>query len=224
MKKSLLTRYALVPAIMAGGLLSSCHSTLYQAAQRGDLDAVRQEVALNRGNTAALKGGPPASNLVWVAPAACMTIPVDLTLLISSAFTYGVAMKNGYTLSDAVWKNFYVRSSAIEAAYENGNVLIANELMNAGAETPEHVRAWLATPGCQAIINGQNQMSEEKRKALEAQELIEEQKRVAERKRREEAERKRKAEAERKRREEEEEKKRQEEAPKKPDPSRPIPA
>ncbi len=164
MKYSRFTRHSLLLAATAGTMLSSCHSTLYRAAERGDIATVRREIAY--ANTLSvsdkreyLRGDPPDSNLWWIIPTALITIPIDLTLMFGTLFIYPSLTCPNSSLSDVVWSDFYSGryNSAIQRSFRNNHDDITFELMQAGASTPEYISNWMYKnyPAYQPVITVQ---------------------------------------------------------------------
>ena len=58
---------------------TSCRSTLYRAAEEGDVQAVKDELA----NGAAPSGKASAGNLSWQIPTAIITLPIDIVRLVN---------------------------------------------------------------------------------------------------------------------------------------------
>lgn len=149
MKKNFISRYMLLPVIAGSCLMTACHSTLYQAAQNGDISTVKKEIQYAKTLSAAekqeyLEGSPPASNLFWIIPYGAITVPIDMTIFIASFGTYAM-LEN--TLTDVAWANFWSGryTSAVSESFAKGHTDITYELMEAGAITPKHIRDWMYT-------------------------------------------------------------------------------
>ena len=54
--------------------LSSCHTTLYNAAKEGDVETVRQELAAG----VPMNKSASKANLIWQIPTALITVPLDV--------------------------------------------------------------------------------------------------------------------------------------------------
>ena len=62
-----------VLAALAAASLSSCHTTLYNAAREGDVKTVREELA----DGADINKGASKANLIWQVPATVVAVPID---------------------------------------------------------------------------------------------------------------------------------------------------
>ncbi|MDO5464391.1 MAG: hypothetical protein Q4F40_05615 [Akkermansia sp.] len=147
MKNRFFSKYVLLSVLGGSCLLSSCHSNLYRAAERGDITAVRREIAY--ANTLSesekeehLSGEPSSANLLWIIPTALITIPLDLPLIMLSAGNYPTSDNS---LTDLAWARFWGGrySTAVRASYCNNHDDITYELMEAGAPTPDFIKDWM---------------------------------------------------------------------------------
>lgn len=133
MKKSI------VITVCAAMGLSSCHTALYNAAERGDVETVRRELA----DGAPINQGSSKANLWWQIPAALVTVPVDVAQLGLSIGTLGlypvlVWDKKVPSATEAVFQ--FGKKTPAEAAYERGHTAVLDELSKAGAGiAPESV-------------------------------------------------------------------------------------
>ncbi|MBQ2379532.1 MAG: ankyrin repeat domain-containing protein [Akkermansia sp.] len=60
-------------ATLAAASLTSCHTTLYNAAREGDVKTVREELA----DGADINKGASKANLIWQVPATVVAVPID---------------------------------------------------------------------------------------------------------------------------------------------------
>lgn len=121
--------------MLAAALLASCHTPLYNAAERGDLAAVQQEIA----DGAALNKGASGANMMWQAPAYLVTFPLDIAqvaLTIGSMGLYPTVMErlgcppSELLLSPKVYD--FGSMSPAEIAWEKGHADVLQELAKAG--------------------------------------------------------------------------------------------
>ena len=112
--------------------LSSCHTTLYNAAALGDVETVRRELAAGANpNKSASK-----ANLIWQIPSALVTVPVDVAqvgLFIGTLGLYGILVgwdEKVYFASDPVFD--FGKKPPAEVAYERGHTAVLDELAKAG--------------------------------------------------------------------------------------------
>ena len=113
--------------------LSSCHTTLYNAAARGDVETVRKELSAG----APVNESASKANICWQVPAALVTVPVDVVQVCLNIGTLGLysAIAGGdgkiYPISEYVFK--YGKKTPAEVAYERGHTAVLDELAKAGA-------------------------------------------------------------------------------------------
>lgn len=116
--------------------LSSCHTTLYNAAKEGDVETVRQEL------TAGVPMNKSASkaNLIWQIPTALITVPLDVVQvagvpLLVTPIAYALATGSSKVtvkfLSDSVFN--FGDKTPLEVAYEKGHTAVVDEFAKAGA-------------------------------------------------------------------------------------------
>lgn len=123
---------AAVAALSVLGL-NSCHSTLYNAAARGDVETVKHELAagVNPNKSAS------QANLLWQIPAGILGVAIDAVQIGAAIGTAGVYIaivgdENGKmrSLSSAVFN--FASQKPVEVAYENGHTAVVEELSKAG--------------------------------------------------------------------------------------------
>lgn len=134
--KHTLTRHLLVPLLISGCLLNSCHSPVYYAAERGDLDSVK--VYIKQGSDLSGKDQTGLGAL-FVFPFYLAGFSVDLCLLILTLGAYGDKHEN--TISGAIF-TAYDRTAA-EAALKKGHIDIVGHLLANDAKAPDYVREYM---------------------------------------------------------------------------------
>lgn len=109
--------------------MSSCRSALYRAAEQGDVELVRQELAAG-----ALSAGEPVwANALWQYPAKLVLAPVDLMLGICSMGLYDEphlvrwVEKFDKSPADAAWQRGHM---GVLAALAEAGVAVAPESMS----------------------------------------------------------------------------------------------
>ncbi len=119
--------------------LSSCHTTLYNAAKEGDVETVRQELAAG----VPMNKSASKANLIWQIPTALITVPLDVVqvagvpLLVTPIAYALIAGENGRYegklkfLSDSVFN--FGDKTPLEVAYEKGHTAVVDEFAKAGA-------------------------------------------------------------------------------------------
>lgn len=150
MKHNQLCKLTLPALLLGATMLSSCHTPLHRAAARGNIQAVREEIAYanslsNEDKLDYLDGKPSNANLWWAIPACIFTVPVDLTLLMATGMDYALCTEEptitGPGLTQLIADFWDTR--AIEKSYENDYDDITYELMQAGARTPDYIDKWM---------------------------------------------------------------------------------
>ncbi len=127
-------------------ILSSCHSTLYNAAKQGDVETVKKELAAG----VSVNKSASNANLLWQIPTSLITVPLDTVNVVGYSigmFTIGIlgiptSMMRGNNhlvfLTESVF-NFEDQTPA-EVAYENNHTAVVEEFVKAGAvEAPDSV-------------------------------------------------------------------------------------
>lgn len=145
--KHTLTRHLLVPLLISGCLLNSCHSPVYYAAERGDLDSVK--VYINQGSD--LSGDDPTGmGALFVLPFYLTALSLDICLYILSLGSYGSNYQN--TLAGSI-DTAYCRTAA-EAALQNGHISVVGYLLANDAKTPDYVREYMEKNHAYSEENG----------------------------------------------------------------------
>ena len=145
--KHTLTRHLLVPLLISGCLLNSCHAPVYYAAERGDLNAVKKHI--QRGDNLS---GEEQSGLgaLFVLPFFLTGFSVDLCLLILTLGAYGDKYEN--TISGAIATE--MEKTAAEAALKNGHIDIVGHLLINNAKAPAYVREYMEKYHAYSEANG----------------------------------------------------------------------
>ena len=116
--------------------LSSCHTTLYNAAKEGDVETVRQELAAG----VPMNKSASKANLIWQIPTALITVPLDVAQaagvpLLVTPIAYALATGSSKVtvkfLSDSVFN--FGDKTPLEVAYEKGHTAVVDEFAKAGA-------------------------------------------------------------------------------------------
>lgn len=108
-------------------LLSSCHTTMYNAAKTGDVETVRREIAAG----ADINESAGSENLWWQIPTCLLTVPLDVSL----ALTTGILTNNSNALKHYLLTPKVLRfgsTSPAEIAWEHNQHGVLNELALAG--------------------------------------------------------------------------------------------
>lgn len=120
-------------------MLSSCHTTLYNAAKEGDAETVRQELAAG----APMNKSDSKANLIWQIPTALITVPLDVVqvagmpILVTPIAYVLIAGENGRYegklkfLTESVFN--FGDKTPLEVAYEKGHTAVVDEFAKAGA-------------------------------------------------------------------------------------------
>ncbi|MBQ1960062.1 MAG: ankyrin repeat domain-containing protein [Akkermansia sp.] len=139
-------------AILLGAVALSavgCRSTLYRAAEAGDVQAVKQE--LEQG--AKPDGKAPMANLLWQIPTSLVTIPLDMVRTVAfptliwpvfdPLYYYDDQGKMKYDADKYLTKGVFAFSSktAADVAEELDRDDVLSELILAGGESSEWARA-----------------------------------------------------------------------------------
>ncbi len=128
MQQSVYTK--LVGMVLVAMLLSSCHTPLYRAAERGDADAAR--ALLTAG--ADVHAGASAWNKLWQYPAELVVFPLDLVMVLGTVGLYDAPL-----LSDRI--EAYSGKTPAEAAWKHGHRGVLEVLAAAGAAVaPDSVK------------------------------------------------------------------------------------
>ncbi len=134
--KHTLTRHLLVPMIIFGCLLNSCHSPVYYAAERGDLNAVKKHI--QRGDN--LSGEEQTGlGVLFVLPFFLAGLSVDICLSIISFGAYG--KKYEKTISGAIATDR--KRTTAEVALMKGHIDIVGHLLANNAKAPAYVREYM---------------------------------------------------------------------------------
>lgn len=125
---------------------TGCRSTLYRAAERGDVETVRAE--LNDG--ADPEGTATSANLIWQIPAGIIAIPIDLLRLanplgpIVDPGWYETNEVDAYGINKLDFDNksfltnkacLYRSKTAMDVATEKGHIDVITELILAGGKS-----------------------------------------------------------------------------------------
>ena len=145
--KHTLTRHLLVPLLISGCLLNSCHSPVYYASERGDLNAVKKHI--QRGDNLSGKEPTGLSDLLFVLPVGLAALSVDICLGIITLGAYG---KNKKTISGAIFTAH--ERTAAEAALKNGHIDIVGHLLANNAKAPAYVREYMEQNHAYSEANG----------------------------------------------------------------------
>lgn len=134
--KHTLTRHLLVPLLISGCLLNSCHSPVYYAAERGDLDSVKMYIKQGSDLSGEEQSGLGA---LFLFPFVLTAFSVDLCLFILTLGAYGDNYKN--TISGPIITE--LERTAAEAALKNGHIDIVAHLLINNAKAPAYVREYM---------------------------------------------------------------------------------
>lgn len=110
-------------------VLSSCRSALYRAAEQGDVERVRTELAAG----ATVDGEPRVANALWQYPAKLLAGAADAVMGICTLGVYD---------EPRMWKGVDAfDKSAVDVAWERGHMAVLDVLAEAGAVVaPESLR------------------------------------------------------------------------------------
>ena len=137
-----INHFVTVAALAATALsTTSCRSTLYRAAEAGDIQAVREELKTG----ADPNGKPSRAQLIWQIPAIVASIPVDVAQVGLTIGTLGVyadvvmkPQEEPFLLSKI---ERFIHKRAIEVAEENNHLDIVKELVLAGSDARDWLKA-----------------------------------------------------------------------------------
>ncbi len=141
-----INHFVTVAALAATALsTTSCRSTLYRAAEAGDIQAVREELKTG----ADPNGKPSRAQLIWQVPAIVASIPVDVAQVGLTIGTLGVyadvvmkPQEEPFLLSKI---ERFIHKRAIEVAEENNHLDIVKELVIAGSDARDWLKAKLVS-------------------------------------------------------------------------------
>lgn len=138
MKNRFFSKYIVLPLLAGSCLLTGCRSTLYKAAQHGDIATVRQEIAAGRHHEDAYSG----VHWLWQAPTCFTATAIDVSLLIGTAGLYALTLDQelGFPLQREALS---CSMTPAEVAFDKGHKDITYELLQAGAPASTFVRNWM---------------------------------------------------------------------------------
>ncbi len=112
-------------------MLSSCHTTLYNAAKAGDVEIVRQELATG----VPMDKSASRHNLWWQIPTTMITVPLDAVQAGLTIGTLGILNLLMEFEPDFLTKSVFAfgDKTPLEVAYEKGHTAVVDEFVKAGA-------------------------------------------------------------------------------------------
>ena len=145
--KHSLTRHLLVPLILSGCLLNSCHSPVYYAAERGDLNAVKKHI--QRGDN--LSGEEETGlGALFALPFVLTALSVDLCLYILTLGAYGDKCEDSISCPIIT----ELQRTAAEAALKQGHIDVVGYLLAHNAKAPAYVREYMEKNHAYVEANG----------------------------------------------------------------------
>lgn len=140
------TQHLLTGALLTCAALftTGCRSTLYRAAEAGDVQTVKAELA----DGAEPSGKASAANLLWQIPTGIITIPVDLVRLFLPGtpgwYETGKKTERGTPEMKFDWKTLltrkvynYRKATAMDVATDKNHAEVITELILAGSDASD---------------------------------------------------------------------------------------